>query len=305
VTTEKRNRWVVILVVALGTLAFLIPTVAQVVPAFFPQNSSTAANSPSPAASASPVAKKAELEERAKAYELVLQREPDNQTALRGLLEAKLGLGDVKGAIAPLEKLAKANPNESLYSVLLAQAKQQAGDPEGAAQVYRDVLKTKPGDMSALNGLVGLLIQQQRPEAAVGLLQDTLKNAAQANQVQPNSVDTGSIQILLADVYVSQRRYDDAIAIYDTVEKANKQDFRPVVGRALVLKQQGKLEEAKPLFARAAELAPAKYKDQIDRLAANNPIPSVAPAPTGTAPATPTSPTPAPTTPNTAPTDKN
>lgn len=296
---EKRNRWLVTVVVILGILAFLVPSLAQVLPTFFPgEQPSTATNSPAPTASATPAAQKAELEAQAKGYELVLQREPDNQTALRGLLESRLALNDIKGAIVPLEKLTKANPNETTYAVLLAQAKQQTGDREGAAQTYRDVLKTKPGDMNALNGLVALLIQEKRPEAAVGLLQDTLKNANQANQVQPNSIDSGSVQILLADVYVSQKRYDEAIAIYNEVEKTNKNDFRPVVGKALVLKQQGKVEEAKPLFTRAAELAPAKYKDQINQLAAfpspgTAPAPAASPAPGTTLPTPPTNATPA------------
>jgi len=278
---EKRNRWLVTIVVVLGILAFLVPTLAQVIPTFFPSGQPSNAANPSPSASATPAARKAELEAQAKGYELVLQREPDNQTALRGLLETRLALNDVKGAILPLEKLTKANPNETTYAVLLAQAKQQTGDREGAAQTYRDILKTKPGDINALNGLVALLVQEKRPEAAVGLLQDTLKNANQANQVQPNSIDVGSVQILLADVYVSQKRYDEAIAIYDEVQKTNKNDFRPVVGKALVLKQQGKVEEAKPLFTKAAELAPAKYKDQINQLAAF-PSPGVSPAPAPT-----------------------
>ncbi len=232
---EKRNRWLVTTIVVLGILAFLVPTLAQVIPTFFPSGQPSTANNPAPGATATPAAQKAELEAQAKGYELVLQREPDNQTALKGLLQTRLQMNDIKGAIAPLEKLSQANPNETMYATLLAQAKQQTGDREGAAQTYRDVLKTKPGDMNALNGLVALLIQEQRPEAAAGLLQDTLKNASQANQVQPNSVDVGSVQILLADVYVSQKRYEEAIAIYKEVEKANKNDFRPVVGQALVL----------------------------------------------------------------------
>lgn len=286
---EKRNRWLVTTVVVLGILAFLIPTVAQIFPTFFPSGqSSTATNSPSPLATASPAAQRARLEEQARSYELVLQREPDNPTVLRGLLETRLALNDVKGTIMPLEKLAKANPNEALYSMLLAQAKQQTGDREGAAQIYREVLKTKPGDMTALNGLVALLVQENRPEAAIGLLQDTLKDANSANQVQPNTVDVGSVQILLADVYVNQKRYDEAIALYNEIEKTNKNDFRPVVGRAMILKQQGKVEEAKPLFTRAAELAPAKYRDQINQMA-TIPTPGATPAPGTTLPTPPAS----------------
>lgn len=290
-STERRNRWFISIFMVLALLAFVGISLAPLLSGMLQGGSSpTAANSPTPGAAASPAAKKEDLEAQAKGYELVLQREPENQTALKGLLETRLALADVKGAIAPLEKLAKLNPNETLYAVLLAQAKQQTGDREGAAQTYRTVLTTHPGDIQALNGLTSLLLQQNRPESAISLLQDTLKTATQANQVQPNSIDVTSVQILLGGVYASQKRYDEAIAIYDEAAKANKQDFRPIYGKAVVLKEQGKTEEAKPLFTKAAELAPAKYRDQINQMATSPSPGAIAPAaPSGTsvAPAAP------------------
>lgn len=278
--TERSNRWLVSIVMGLALLAFLGISIAPLLSGLFPSNQAApVASSPTPGAAASPAVKKEELELQAKGYEAVLQREPENPTALRGLLETRLALGDVKGAIAPLEKLAKLNPNETYYAVLLAQAKQQTGDLEGSAQTYRTILTAKPGEIMALQGLVGLLVEQKRPEAAVSLLQDTLKTAPQANQVQPSAVDVTSVQVLLGGVYASGKRYDEAIAVYDEAAKTSKQDFRPVYGKAAVLKEQGKLDEAKPLFAKAAELAPAKYKDQINQQAAGAPV-----APNGTAP---------------------
>ena len=295
---EKRNRWVVSIVMGLAFFAFVGISIAPLLGGLFQvPTASNASNSPSPTTSATPGAKREELEAQAKGYELVLQREPENPTALRGLLETKLALNDIKGAIAPLEKLVKLNPNESLYAVLLAQAQQQTGDREGAAQTYRTILTNRPGDIDALNGLVGLLLQQNRPEAAIGLLQDTLKQATEANKAQPNSIDTPSVQVLLGGVYASQKRYDEAIAIYDEAAKTNQQDFRPVYGKAVVLKEQGKFDAAKPLFTKAEELAPAKYKDQIKQMAANptaSPVPATPAPPQGTAPAPATSPTPAP-----------
>ena len=97
--------------------------------------------------------------------------------------------------------------------MLLAQAKQQIGDKEGAAQAYRSILATKPGDLNALQGMVALLINQQRPEAAIGLLQETLSNATQANTIQPGSVDTVAVQVLLGNVHASQKRYPQAISV--------------------------------------------------------------------------------------------
>jgi tetratricopeptide (TPR) repeat protein len=141
--------------------------------------------------------------------------------------------------------------------------------------------------------LVNLLLVQQRPEAAIGLLQDTLKAAPAANQAKPESIDVTSVQLILGQVYAVQKRFDEAIAIYDESAKANPKDFRPTLGKAIVLKQQGKTDEAKTLFDRATELAPPNYKDQINQLASGTPSPNPAAASPSPEPAASPSPEPA------------
>ncbi|PHJ57546.1 Tfp pilus assembly protein PilF [Nostoc linckia z18] len=282
--SQPRNRWIVQVILVLAILAFVGVSVIPLLGAFN-NTPFSSQNTASTGGNLTDSQQKSKLEDQVRGYELVLQREPENQTALKGLLEARLKLlsqkeksevkpSDIQVVIEPLEKLAKLNPEQSEYSVLLAQAKQQIGDREGAAQAYRSVLDTKPGDLKALQGMVALLLSQQRPEAAIGLLQDTLTDAAQANTNQPGSIDTVAVQVLLGSVHASQKRYTQAASAYDQAIKKDPKDFRPVVAKAMLLKQQGKNQEAKPLFDRAAALAPAQYKDEINKAATAPLIPN-------------------------------
>jgi cytochrome c-type biogenesis protein CcmH/NrfG len=82
-----------------------------------PKNAQTAAAS----------AKNSQLQEMAKGYERVVQREPENQFALQKLVEIRLQMNDLQGATAPMEKLVKLNPDNAQYKALLEGIKQRVG----------------------------------------------------------------------------------------------------------------------------------------------------------------------------------
>lgn len=204
-----------------------------------------------------------ELATRAKGYELVLQREPNNVTALQGLMEVRLEQGRLPEAMLPLERLVQVAPEQPDYGLLLGQARQHFGDTAGARQAYEAVLENHPGYIKALQSLVALQLEQNRPEWAIGLLQTTLKTAAQTNAAQPGAIDVASVQLLLGRVYEQQERYTEAIAVYDQVIAQNNNDFRPLWAKADLLLAQARAAAAVPLYNRALALAPPRYKDQI------------------------------------------
>jgi cytochrome c-type biogenesis protein CcmH/NrfG len=68
-----------------------------------------------------------DLQKLVKGYELVLQREPNNQTALEKLSMIRLRMGDNKSAIALMERLVKLHPDRQDYQTVLANTKKTIG----------------------------------------------------------------------------------------------------------------------------------------------------------------------------------
>ena len=205
----------------------------------------------------------AKLEAEASGYQKVLEREPNNATALNGLLNIRLQQKDLAGAIAPLEKLANLNPEQTEYTNLLAQAKEQLKDYEGAAAAYNRILASYPGDLYALSGITNLYLIQDLPERAIALLKKTINLADRSDDDQATSISKEAVEFLLGELYTNQKRYGEAISIYDELAQSNEDDFRPILAKALVLEQKGELKAAQPILEQAYVAAPGEYKDQI------------------------------------------
>jgi tetratricopeptide (TPR) repeat protein len=203
------------------------------------------------------------IEAEASGYQKVLEREPNNDTALNGLLKIRLQQKDLNSAIAPLEKLAKLHPEQTEYSTLLAQAKEQIEDYEGAAAVYNEVLAEHPGDIYALGGITNLYLTQELPERAIALLKKTIKLADNTDSPQAGSINREAVELLLGELYTNQERYGEAIALYDRLAQGDQTDFRPILAKALVLEKKGDLSAAQPVLQKAYIAAPEQYKDQI------------------------------------------
>jgi tetratricopeptide (TPR) repeat protein len=301
----KRNRWLVGTVLTLALAAFLslslLPilgglggrSTSQSEPADNPDapssdtpTSQTTPPSPAPQDIESLRQAEAETLDKINEYEDFLKEDPENATARRrlnaalmDLISLRQQLGEAEDSpdtlstvVEPLTKLVELNPQQSDYAVLLAQTKQEMGDFEGAAKVYRDLLDEQPGNLNALQGLSALFVQQDRPQAAIGLLQETLETAeALSIDSAPANIDTTSVKLMLAEIYyLEQNDVDRAIATYDEVIAEAPNNFQPVLAKALVLRDQGQTEEANALFDQATAMAPAQYKDQIERLATGN-----------------------------------
>jgi tetratricopeptide (TPR) repeat protein len=228
------------------------------------------------------------LQNQVQAAEKLLLGQPDNQAALKSVVSAKLQLADIKGTVGSLEKLANLNPDIPEYGVLAGQSHQYLGERDAAILSYRKALLTNPHHVGSLQGLASLLVDGNKPEAAIGVVQESIKTPIPPGK----AADIGALRLLLAQIYVSQKRYGDAFPVYDELIQADAQDFRPLIAKALVLKKMGNTSDAQSMLEQAIEVAPARYKDQLQTMAKagvnNTPL-------LGTSPAASTVATPAPT----------
>jgi hypothetical protein len=88
----------------------------------------------------------AQLQAEEKGFLAVLQREPNNQTALRGLVQLRMQRGDIPGTKTALEQLVKAYPNEKSYKEVLDAVNKQIADTKkvGTLKSPEPTQPTKP-----------------------------------------------------------------------------------------------------------------------------------------------------------------
>ena len=118
-----KNKTLQRLLVILFGLAFVGSTVFFMLGSLLSRDRT--ASSPSSTTSQNVPSAEERLRLQARGYQKVLDREPDNITALAGLVRTHLDLQDLEGAIPPLEKLIKLNPQQQELTTLLETIKQE------------------------------------------------------------------------------------------------------------------------------------------------------------------------------------
>lgn len=124
-----------LLIIVFG-LAFIGSTGFAVLGGLFRRDPSAAENSASTTEAPSVTE---QLQSQARGYAKVLEREPENTTALRGLLQISLQTGDLNSAIAPLKKLIELYPEKPELTTLLTEIEAQLAQKPPTTQPDQNV----------------------------------------------------------------------------------------------------------------------------------------------------------------------
>jgi len=93
-------------------------------------------------------------------------RYPNQDLAFINLGNAMSGQKNYTAAIKAFQQARTFNPDNTLAVLRLADTYALAGKPEQAQVLYENIISSQPQNRAAVEGLVNVLIQQQRPNAA-------------------------------------------------------------------------------------------------------------------------------------------
>ena len=163
------------------------------------------------------------------------------------LLRANLleRMGSYLEAVAVYEELRKEFPNAAFVAYELAELQVQLGHDKEAREIYESLLAARPADMSAVQGLVGIL--------------DRMKDMTDAHAVLDRAVGASNSEQVwgkILYIFMSEKRLDEAASLAKSYVEKNPGSAPAQCMLAEVLWAQGDLKGAKSAFDAALKLAP-------------------------------------------------
>ncbi len=188
----------------------------------------------------------------------ILKRDPNNLATHRLLGRIYLrSLGDISNgssgvqnemvakAIAEFSEVHRLDPADAESALWLARLYRLHNEPEKAEQVLRGMLKTDPDNDAAMEQLTQLLLDQNKSDEAIQLLQ-----AVTAHSPSPVLYD------LLGDAYTQTKDYSKAEEAYRQAVALDPSELTHLRGLGQTLLSEEKYPEALSVYQKLADVMP-------------------------------------------------
>ena len=200
--------------------------------------------------------------------------QPENLEARVALVRSLLASGDSSRAQAEIALLLAQAPDVAIVHALSGMHQARVSNPNGARLAYERALELSPGLLEAVSGLTYLDLAARDTAAAVARLEREIARQpdnpnlfvllSRSHSVAGDaakqeealrlavSVDPGFTAgyTMLAELYVKQRRLDEARLEYEAIAKRDPSNVMAATMVALLLEQQGKRDEAIKAYER-------------------------------------------------------
>jgi len=186
----------------------------------------------------------------------VLKRDPNDLATHRLLGRIYLrSLGDINGSSVQTEMVGKAiaeyaevhrlDPSDQEASLWLARLYRLHNDPDKAEQVLQSMLKDDPGNEAAVEQLTQLLLDENKADEAIKLLEGMTAHSSSATLFD-----------LLGDAYSQTHDYAKAEAAYRKAVDLDPSEMSHLRGLGQTLLTEEKYLEALSIYQKLADLMP-------------------------------------------------
>ena len=186
----------------------------------------------------------------------ILKRDPNDLATHRLLGRIYLkSLGDINGSGAQTETVSKAiaeysavhrlDPSDQESALWLARLYRLHNEPEKAEEVLRGMLKEDPENDAAMEQLTQLLLDENKAEEAIQLLESTT-----ARSPSPTLYD------LLGDAYTQTKEYGKAEKAYRQAVELDPSELSHLRGLGQTLLSEEKYPEALSVYLKLVEVMP-------------------------------------------------
>jgi tetratricopeptide (TPR) repeat protein len=217
-----------------------------------------------------------------------LALQPTNPAARAMLVRLDLARGNTTRANSNLAELQKQFPTSPTVLNLVAAQHAVAGRLDAARTTYAKTLELAPGDMEALEGLLGTTFGTGRKQDAIQAVEAAIKRSppsaalyilagrayvasgdpARAEELLKKAIDLDPAKLqaygLLGQLYISQRRLGDAKDQYTELTKKNPRSVAVSTMLGMILEAQRDLPAAEAQYQKTLGL------DAEAAVAANN-----------------------------------
>ncbi|KAL3357071.1 hypothetical protein AABB24_017647 [Solanum stoloniferum] len=232
---------------------------------YFNPNPAFAVSLSSPHTTEANVKDSASDEENEKALESFLLSNPNDVDALRNLMEIQIKNRKLVDAISTIDKLIELEPNETEWPLLKSHLYVYNGELELAKIGFSEILKKEPFRVEAYHGLVMVASQEDSVEELKEIKKKVEEGIKMCDKESKKS-EMRDFMLLLAQIWVIESKYEDALKVYQELVKEEPKDFRPYLCQGIIHTLLRKKDEAEKSFEEYRRLVPqghpyARYFD--------------------------------------------
>lgn len=197
-------------------------------------------------------------EEREKFLEEQVFSNPYDIDSLRNLLEIKFSCRKFPEAIGVLDKLIELEPEETKWLLMKAHFYIYDGDNELAKYGFAELLKKDPFHVEAYSRL---LIDASQEESSKKLeeIEKSVGEVMNMCKKKNKKFELREFKLLLAQIRVMERRYDEALKVYQELVKEEPRDFRPYLCQGIIYTLLRKNVDAEKNLEKFRRLVPRAH----------------------------------------------